>query len=193
MGDISKLQSGQTFQVVQKKLKTPAPDNMTISETHKYNQQTQKEQAEISSIKSTFSSRFAENGKVELLIEGGDGVAIIQGNKISLREMTQKGSAMAEYALELKKFDANNDGFIEEKELYTSWGQQLGKSAGNIGMATGGSAATGAAVTIWTGPGALIGAKVGAIIGLVGSTAWEGLQTVGYAMGDKYNSPGWAR
>lgn len=203
MGDVTKLQSGQTFQVIQKKVKTPAPEGMTIAQTHQYNQSTQKEQAEINAVKNTFKDRFSENGKVELIVEDGQGVAVISGRKISLAELSQKGNALANYALELKKFDENGDNYIEEDELYTSWGERMG----NAGMAIGGStlaaAGTGAAIGGMGGTavmpvvGTVAGAGgvglLGGAIGFVGSTLWEGVKTIGYAAGDKYNSANWAR
>ncbi|MGV3525564.1 MAG: DUF6861 domain-containing protein [Candidatus Sericytochromatia bacterium] len=196
MGDISKLQSGQTFQVVQRKTKTPVPQGMTIQESAQFNRTTQKEQAEISGIKQNFADRFAENGKVELLVEGGDGVAVVQGSKINLAELAQKGNALAEYALELKAYDkkGNNDGFITEDELRTDWGEHLTQSALTVGGATVGGAGTGAGVGVFfggvgAGPGALAGAAVGA----TGSALWEGFRTIGYAFGDSYDSPNWAR
>lgn len=203
MGDVSKLQSGQSFQVVQKKVKTPAPEGMTIAGTVAYNQRTAKEQAEIAAIKNTFKDRFSENGKVELIVEDGDGVAVISGRKIDLSELSQHGKALAQYALELKKFDDNGDNCIEERELYTTWGDHL-KSAGiAIGGSTLGGAGTGAAIggmggtavvpVIGTVAGAGALGLLGGAIGFVGSTLWEGVKTVGYAAGDKYKTANWVR
>lgn len=194
MGDIAKLQGGQTFQIVQRKTKSTAPENMTIQQSAAYTRNTQKEQAEISALKATFKDRFAENGKVELLLEGGDGIAVIQGSKISLAELSQKGTALANYALELKKFDENGDNYIEEDELYTSWGERASSAGVSIGGAAVGGAAGGAGIGAWfAGVGALPGAGVGALLSGGGALLWEGVKTIGYAAGDKYNCASWAR
>lgn len=203
MGNVSKVQSGQTFQVVQKKTKPVAPENMTLTQTAQFNQATSKQQSEIAKVKANFKDQYAENGKVELLLEDTDGVAVIQGSKISLAELSQKGQALAEYALELKKFDADGDNHITEDELYTSWKERLGDAAGNVGMATVGGASTGAAIGGFGGTavmpvvGTVAGAGgvglLGGAIGFVGSALWEGGRTAIYGMTDKYNSAGWAR
>ena len=194
MGEIKNLQSGNSFQVVQRKTKTNPSEGMTIAQTAKFNQTNRQEQAEIANLKSTFGARYAENGKVELLVEGSDGIAVVQGNRISLAELSQKGNALAEYALELKKFDEDGDNHITEDELFTSWGERGASAGTTIALSTGGGAATGAGIGAWfAGVGALPGAGVGALLSGVGSTLWEGVKTIGYATGDKYNTAGWAR
>lgn len=203
MGNVSKVQSGQTFEVIQKKVKPVAPENMTLAQTAQYNQATSKQQNEIAKVKTNFKDQYAENGKVELLLEDGDGVAVIQGRNISLAELSQKGQALAEYALELKKFDENGDNHINEDELYTSWGERGTDAAANIGMATVGGASTGAAIGGFGGTavmpvvGTVAGAGgvglLGGAIGLVSSALWEGGKTAVYGFTDKYKTASWAR
>ncbi|HEY9843747.1 MAG TPA: hypothetical protein V6D23_24965 [Candidatus Obscuribacterales bacterium] len=203
MGEVNNLQSGQSFQVVQKKVKSPVPEHMTIAETAGFNQKTAKEQSEIAAIKNNFKDRYSENGKVELIVEDAQGVAVIEGKNIDLSELSQKGQALARYALELKKYDENGDNHITEDELYTSWGERLGGAGIAIGGSTVAAAGTGASIgamggtAVVPGIGTVAGGGalglLGGAIGFVGSFIWEGGKTAVYAARDKYDSPSWSR
>ncbi|PIQ26082.1 hypothetical protein COW36_02235 [bacterium (Candidatus Blackallbacteria) CG17_big_fil_post_rev_8_21_14_2_50_48_46] len=193
MGDISKLQNGQTFQVTKYGMKQAPKDvgNMTMAELEKYQNSSKAELSQVSNVVNTFTDRTSKNGKVDILVQGDNGVAVISGRKINLAEL---GRAVPEYALELKKFDENDDNFIEEHELYTSWGERLGGAGLAIAGGTASGAGVGAGVgAAFAGVGAIPGAIKGGIIGGVGALLWEGGKTAMYAFSDGYNSPGFAR
>lgn len=204
MGNVSNLQSGQSFKVIQKIENAPGKGagDLKITDTNNYINSNAAEKQKAA-VRNNFAERYGENGKVELRIEDSTGMAVIQGSKIDLDEMLEQGGTLARFAAELKKFDENGDHKIEEDELYTSWGEQLGGSATTIGVATASTAGTGATfgamggTVVVPGIGTVVGAGglglVGGALGFLGSTAWEGVRAVGYAMGDKYNSPSWAR
>lgn len=205
MGNISSLHSGESFKIVEKKLKgSPSvdPSKMTIGQTNQYldEKQMKKAQIEINGVKDNFKDRYDHNGKVELLVEGIDGVAVVQdtGNGISLHELAAQGGALTHFALTLKKYDENNDYIITEDELFTSWGEQLGESALTIGGATAAGAATGSTIgamggtVVVPGVGTAVGwlgmGALGAAIGGIGSTVWEGVRAIGYAASDEYHT-----
>ena len=193
MGDIHKLQNGQTFQVTKYGMKQAPKDvgNMTMAEMEKYQNSAKTELNQISSVVNSFETRTAQNGKVDILVQGDNGVAVISGRKINLAEL---GKAAPEYALELKKFDENDDNCIEEHELYTSWGERLGGAAISVAGSTASGAGVGAGVgTAFAGVGAIPGAIKGGIIGGVGSLIWEGGKTAMFAFSDGYNSPKFLR
>lgn len=207
MGSIRNLSSGESFKVI-KQVERQAPNQgLTLGNTNQQVERNKESEREINKIKQTFDSRYAENEKVEILVEGPDGLAVIQSRTdkgINLNEMAQAGGALASYALELKPLDENGDNYINEDELYKSWGEQLGGSAMTVGAATATAAGTGATIgglggtVVVPGVGTLVGtgggALGGAIIGGVGSFLWEGVQTIGYAMSDtNYFGPSWAR
>lgn len=193
MGDIHKLQNGQTFQVTKYGMK-PAPKEvgkMTMAELDAYQKNSQAELKQIQSVVNSFQDRASKNGKVDILVQGDNGIAIISGRKINLTEL---GKAVPEYALELKKFDENDDNFIEEHELYTSWSERLS----GAGMAIAGGVASGAGVgagvgAAFAGVGAIPGAIKGGLIGGIGAVLWEGGKTALFAFSDGYNSPGFVR
>lgn len=207
MGSISNLRSGESFKVIKQVARQAANENLTLGNTNQQVEKNKASEREISQIKQSFDTRYAENEKVEILVEGADGVAVIQSRTdkgINLSEMAQAGGALASYALELKPLDENGDNHINEDELYKSWGEQLGGSAMTVGAATLTAAGTGATIgglggtiivpVAGTFVGAGGGAIGGGIIGGVGSLLWEGVQTVGFAMSDtKYFAPSWAR
>jgi hypothetical protein len=193
MGDISKLQNGQTFQVTKYTVKPGNKDvgNMTMAELDKFQEASKKELAQASQVVNTFADRTSKNGKVDILVQGNDGVAVISGRKISLTEL---GKAAPEYALELKKFDENDDNFIEEGELFTSWGERLTGAAIGIGGGAVSGAGIGAGVgAAFAGVGAIPGAIKGGIVGAVGGLLWEGGRTAMFAFSDGYNTPGFVR
>jgi len=205
MGNISKIQNGETFKIVERKLKGTTsvdPGKMTIGQTNQYldAKHMKKAEQEISQVKENFKDRYDHNGKVELLVEGMDGIAVVQdtGNGISLHELGEQGGALTHFALTLKKYDENNDYIITEDELYTSWGEQLGGSAMTIGGATAAGAATGSTIgamggtVVVPGVGTAVGwlgmGALGAAISGIGSTLWEGARTIGYAVSDEYHT-----
>lgn len=207
MGSINGLRNGESFKII-KQVERQAPNQgLTLGNTNQQVEKNKASEREINQIKQTFDSRYAENEKVELLVEGPDGLAVVQSRTdkgINLNEMAQAGGALASYALELKPLDENGDNYINEDELYKSWGEQLGGSAMTVGAATATAAGTGATIgglggtVVVPGVGTLVGtgggALGGAIIGGVGSLLWEGVQTIGYAMSDtSYFGPSWAR
>lgn len=193
MGDINKLQSGQTFQVTKYGMK-PAPKEvgkMTMAELEKYQNSAKTELSQINNVIQSFNDRTSKNGKVDILVQGDNGVAVISGRKINLAEL---GKAAPEYALELKKFDENDDNCIEEHELYTSWGERLS----GAGIAIAGGAASGAGVgagvgAAFAGVGAIPGAIKGGLIGGGGALLWEAGKTAIFAFSDGYNSPEFVR
>ena len=202
MGNISNLQSGQSFKVIQKiEKKDVSAANVAITDTNQFLNKTS--QAEIGRVKSTFADRYSENGKVELRIEDKSGMTVIQGSKISLDEMLEQGGTLAKFAAELKSFDSNKDNHITEDELYTSWGEHLTQSAVTVGGAAAAGFGTGSTIgaiggtvavpglgtaTGWLAGGGLVAAVAGG-----GAAIWEGVRTVGYAMNDNYDAPAWAR
>lgn len=193
MTDISKLQTGQTFQVTKYGLKPGSKDvgSMTMAELDKFQNDSKKELTQISEVTNSFTDRASKNGKVDILVQGDDGIAVVSGRKISLAEL---GKAAPEYALELKKYDENDDNFIEEHELYTSWGERLGGAALAIGGGTATGAGIGAGVgAAFAGVGAIPGAIKGGIVGAVGAVLWEGGRTALFAFSDGYNTPGFVR
>ncbi len=202
MGNISNLQSGQSFKVIQKiEKKDSNAANVAITDTNKFLSKTS--QAEIGRVKSTFADRYSENGKVELRIEDTSGMAVIQGSKISLDEMLQQGGTLAKFAAELKSFDANKDNHITEDELFTSWGEHLTQSAVTVGGSAAAGFGTGSTIVaiggtialpgLGTAAGWLAGGGMGALVAGGGAAIWEGFRTVGYAMNDNYDAPSWAR
>lgn len=199
MGNINNLSGGNTFQV-KKHLLNQQPDKpvakMTMAELDAFEKEAKNDLKKIGEVKATFQDRYADNGKVEILVEGEGGVAVVSGRKISLPEL---GRSLPEYALELKAFDENGDNFIEEHELSTSWGEKLTSAGTAIGVGTLGGAGTGATIgamggtAVVPGIGTVAGGGalglLGGAIGFIGSAVWEGGSTIMYAMGDGYNSP----
>ncbi|MBT9545683.1 MAG: hypothetical protein IV090_09860 [Candidatus Sericytochromatia bacterium] len=193
MTDISKLQTGQTFQVTKYGLKSGAKDvgSMTMAELDKFQNDSKKELAQIAEVTNSFTDRTSKNGKVDILIQGEGGIAVVSGRKVSLAEL---GKAAPEYALELKKLDENDDNFIEEHELYTSWGERLGGAAISIGGGAVSGAGIGAGVgAAFAGVGAIPGAIKGGLVGGIGAVLWEGGKTALFAFSDGYNTPGFIR
>lgn len=201
MGSIGNLQNGQTFKVTKHmpEVKVPPKDisKMTPTELMKFNQEAASAQGnrEIARVAETFQERHSDNGKVDILVEGNDGVAVVSGSKISLEEL---GQALPKYAFELKKFDENDDNFIEEHEMKTSWGERLTSAGVSVGGSTIAAAGTGATIgglggtAVVPGIGTVAGAGglglLGGAIGFVGSFIVEGGKTALYAMGDGYNT-----
>lgn len=200
--DINQLQSGRTFEVKKAGMTAPEKDpmKMTLQELNAYQQANQNPQAAVNKIRSDFEDYAADNGKVDILIEGENGVAHISGTRISIAELSQQGEAAAEYAMQLRDHDENKDGFIEEHELITDGGERAGEAAmtvgayalggfsvGSIAGATGGTFVVPGLGTFvgWLAIGGL-GAAAGAIAGVID----EGISTAMWAYGDNhYNSP----
>ncbi len=207
MGGINNLQSGNSFKVIKNVARPSAEKGLTLGGTNSQVAKNKAAEREIAKVKNTFDSRYAENEKVEILMESAEGVAVIQSRTdkgLDLQEMAQAGGALASYALELKAFDADGNGFVNEDELFESWGEQLGESAMTIGGAAVAGAGTGATIggiggtVVLPGIGTVAGAGgVGAVVGVAagaGATIWEGVQLIGKAFSDtNYEGPSWAR
>jgi hypothetical protein len=195
MGDISKLQSGQTFSVTKYSMPQAAkdPSKMTIGELGAFQRENQAELNKLKKVAGEFEARSADNGKVDIMVESDGQLAIVSGKKISLTEL---GRALPEYALELKKYDENNDNHITEDELTISWGEKLTDAATTVGVSTVSAAGTGAGIgalggtAVVPGIGTVAGGAglglLGGALGFVGSALWEGGSTIMYAMGDGY-------
>ena len=190
--DIATLQQGNSYSVSKYVSKTASKDmsGMTVQEFSRYQAEHKEDDAKMNQIRLVHQLTSLKNGRVDILVEGANGVAVVSGAKINLVEL---GTAIPELAIQLRDLDENKDMFLEEEELYTSWGERLGSAGLSIGGSTIGGAATGGTVTAITGPGTLAGAGVGAAVGFIGSFLWEGGKTVLYAIGDSYNSPKWVR
>jgi hypothetical protein len=183
MGDISKLQSGQTFSVTKYSMPQAAkdPSKMTIGELGAFQRENQAELNKLKKVAGEFEARSADNGKVDIMVESDGQLAIVSGKKISLTEL---GRALPEYALELKKYDENNDNHITEDELTISWGEKLSAAGTGAGIgALGGTAVVPGIGTVAGGAGLGL---LGGALGFVGSALWEGGSTIMYAMGDGY-------
>lgn len=196
--DVNKITDGQTYNVRKATIKPPSsgknPNDMTVFEMIQYRSEIAEDAQKIEGMVNGFTEKHVKNGKVDILVQNGDnGVAIVSGEKIRLSELAAQGEALAEYALLLRDYDENKDGYIEEHEMYTSTTEKVVESGTSVLGSTIGGAATGAAVTAWLGPGAIVGAKVGAVVGFIGGLIYETPSTVKWVATDKYHTPDFIR